>query len=142
MVLNTRGAARIVYLPADLDRRYGRDNLPDHGNLLANIFRWAAAGRIPFEVKGPGLIDCHLYRQPGRLILHLVNLTNEGAWRAPLDETIPVGPIEVRVKLPDDVRGRAAQYLVSGAKPAVAVRQGWATFEVKSVAEHEVVVLS
>jgi len=141
MVLNMRGAARIAYLPADLDRRYGRDNLPDHGNLLANTFRWAAAGRIPLEVKGPGLIDCHLYRQPGRLILHLVNLSNEGAWRAPLDETIPVGPIEVRVKLPDDVRGHTAQYLVSGAKPAVAVRQGWAAFEVKSLAEHEVVVL-
>jgi hypothetical protein len=142
LVLNTRGASRIAYLPADLDRRYGRDNLPDHGNLLANIFRWAAADRIPLEVHGPGLIDCHLYRQPGRLILHLVNLTNEGTWRAPLDETIPVGPVEVRLKLPDDVRGRAARYLVSNARPAIAVRQGWATFEVKSLAEHEVIVLS
>jgi len=142
MVLNTRGTARIAYLPADLDRRYGRDNLPDHGNLLANVFRWAAAGRIPLEVTGPGLIDCHLYRQPGRLILHMVNLTNEGTWRAPLDETIPVGPIEVRVKLPDDVKGRSAQYLVSGVKAAIAVRQGWATFEVKSVGEHEVMVIS
>ncbi len=142
LVLSTRGKARIAYLPADLDRRYGRDNLPDHGNLLANIFRWAAADRIPLEVHGPGLIDCHLYRQPGRLILHLVNLTNEGTWRAPLDEIIPVGPIEVRLKLPDDVRGRNGQYLVSSARPAIAVRQGWATFEVKSLAEHEVVVIS
>jgi hypothetical protein len=142
LVLNTRGAARIAYLPADLDRRYGRDNLPDHGNLLANIFRWAAADRIPLEVHGPGLIDCHLYRQPGRLILHLVNLTNEGTWRAPLDETIPVGPVEVRLKLPDDVRGRAARYLVSSARPSIAVRQGWAAFQVKSLAEHEVIVIS
>lgn len=142
IVLNTRGTARIAYLQADLDRRYGRDNLPDHGNLLVNIFRWAAAGRIPLEVKGPGIIDCHLYRQPGRLILHLVNLTNEGTWRAPLDETISVGPLEVRVKLPEDVRGHGGQYLVSSGKPAVSVRQGWATFEVKSVAEHEVIVIS
>ena len=142
LVLNTRGTARIAYLPADLDRRYGRDNLPDHGNLLANIFRWAAAGRIPLEVHSPGLIDCHLYRQPGRLILHLVNLTNEGTWRAPLDETIPVGPVQVRLKLPVDVRGRAAQYLVSNTRPAIAVRQGWATFQVKSLAEHEVIVIT
>ena len=142
LVLRTRGAAHIAYLPADLDRRYGRDNLPDHGNLLANLFRWAAAGRLPLEVKGPGLIDCHLYRQPGRLILHLVNLTNEGTWRAPLDEIIPVGPLEVRVKLPEDVRGHAPQLLVSAAKPTVAVRQGWATFELKSLADHEVVVVT
>jgi hypothetical protein len=68
-------------------------------------------------------------------------LSNEGTWRAPLDETIPVGPIEVRVKLPDDVRARSAQFLVSAAKPTMTVRQGWATFEVKSVADHEVVVV-
>ena len=83
LVLNTPGKARVAYLAADLDRRYGRDNLPDHGNLLANLFRWAAGNRIPLEVRGAGLIDCHLYRQPGRLILHLVNLSNEGTWRSP-----------------------------------------------------------
>jgi hypothetical protein len=142
LVVSTHGNARVAYLAADIDRRFGRDNLPDHGNLLANIFRWVAADRIPLDVRGPGLIDCHLYRQPGRLILHLVNLTNEGTWRAPLDELIAVGPLEVRVKLPDDIKGRAAQFLVSKGKPSVAVKQGWATLEVKSVLDHEVVVIS
>jgi hypothetical protein len=142
LALNTKGKARVAYLAADLDRRYGRDNLPDHGALLANLFRWVAADRVPLEVHGPGLIDRHLYRQPGRLILHLVNLTNEGTWRAPVEELIPVGPIEVRLKFPEDVRGRRAQYLVSNAKPAVAVRQGWAVIEVKTVLDHEVVVIS
>jgi hypothetical protein len=142
LVLSTRGNARVAYLPADIDRRFGRDNLPDHGKLLANIFRWVSGDRIPLDVRGAGLIDCHLYRQPGRLILHLVNLTNEGAWRAPLDELISVGPLEVRVKLPDDVKGRGAQFLVSKSKPALAVRQGWATLEVKSVLDHEVVVIT
>jgi hypothetical protein len=61
--------------------------------LLANLVRWAAASRIPLEVRGAGLIDCHLYRQPGRVILHLVNLTNAGAWRSPVDELIPVGSL-------------------------------------------------
>jgi len=35
------------------------------------VVRWTAADRIPLDVRGPGSIDCHLYRQPGRLILHL-----------------------------------------------------------------------
>lgn len=70
--------ARVAYLAVDIDRRYAHTNLPDHGNLLANIVRWAVGDRIGLEVHGPGLIDCHLYRQSGRLILHLVNLTNEG----------------------------------------------------------------
>jgi hypothetical protein len=142
LILSTHGNARVAYLPADLDRRFGRDNLPDHGNLLANLFRWAAADRIPLEVSGAGLIDCHLYRQPGRLILHLVNLTNEGTWRAALDELVPVGALAVRVKLPDDVKGRSLEFLVGKGRAGVAVRQGWLSFEVKSVLDHEVVVVS
>ena len=42
---------------------------------------WSAgrrATRFPLAVHGPGLVDCHLYRQHKRLILHLVNLTNAG----------------------------------------------------------------
>ncbi len=137
LVLHGRNA----YLAADIDRRYARNNLPDHGDLLANIVRWAAGERIGLEVHGPGLIDCHVYRQPGRLIIHLVNLTNEGTWRAPLDELIPVGPHEVRVQLPEDVRGREIECLVSGGKPSLAVKANWATFGLNSILDHEVVVV-
>jgi hypothetical protein len=141
LVLRTAGDSRVAYMPADLDRRFSRENLPDHGALLANIVRWAAAGRIPLEVSGAGFIDCHLYRQPGRLILHLVNLTNAAAWRAPMTDFIAVGPLQVRVQLPPDVRGGRAQCLVSAAKPSLELRRPWAAFELKSVVDHEVVVV-
>jgi hypothetical protein len=118
LVLNAAGQSRIAYLPADIDRRYARDYLPDHADLLANIVRWAANGRLPLEVKGAGLIDCHLYRQPGRLILHVVNPISAGTWRGPIDELIPIGPFRIKVKLPGDVKGRSVQFLVSGAKTA------------------------
>ena len=94
LVLSTRGKSRIAYMPADLDRRYTREHLPDHGDLLANIVRWAAGDDIPLAVEGPGLIDCHLYTQGNRLILHLVNLTSAGTWRAPVEELIPGRPSE------------------------------------------------
>ncbi|MDP8923072.1 MAG: Tat pathway signal protein, partial [Chloroflexota bacterium] len=54
------GGGRVAYLPADLDRCFGRDNLPDHGDLLANLVRWAARDRIPLRVEGAGLFDCHV----------------------------------------------------------------------------------
>jgi len=92
LVLNESAGGRVGYLAADLDRCFGRDNLPDHGRLLANLIRWAAHDDIPLEVVGPGMFDCHLYRQPGRLILHVVNLTNPGTWRPPVHELIPSGP--------------------------------------------------
>ena len=37
---------------------------------------------------GAGLVDCHLYQQHANLILHLVNLTGAGTWRAAVDELI------------------------------------------------------
>ncbi len=143
LVLRERpNGGRVAYLAADLDRCFGRDNLPDHARLLANLVRWAASDRIPMQVDGPGLIDCHLYEQTGRLILHLVNLTNPGAWRPPLHELVPVGPIGVRVLLPRGVGGRTAQLLVADTRLAVHLDTGWGHFEVPSIIDHEVVVVS
>jgi hypothetical protein len=142
VVSETAAGARVAYLAADLDRCYARDLLPDHGNLLANLVRWTSRDSIPLQVQGAGLIDCHLYQQQERLILHLVNLTNSGTWRAPVDELIPVGPLRVRVRLPQHVVGRKAELLVSAGAPHVKVNQGWAEFQVASILDHEVVVVS
>jgi hypothetical protein len=130
-----------VYLAADLDRRYARDNVGDHAGVLTNAVRWAAKGDIPLEVSGPGLLDCHLYRQPSRLVLHVVNLTNEGTWRGPVDEVIPVGPVRIRVRVPADIPARRLQVLVSAARPALRVDRGWAEFEIALIADHEVAVI-
>jgi hypothetical protein len=132
---------RVAYLPAEIDIRYGRDNLADHARLLANLVRWATGDAMPLEVRGPGFIDCHLYRQNTRLILHLVNLSNEAAWRAPIEEWIPVGPLQVKLKLPKGVQAGSARGLVSGAAMPLEVSTGQASFEVKSIRDHEVIVI-
>lgn len=140
LVLSEHGQARVAYLQADIDRRYAKEHLPDHGDLLANLIRWAAGpSGIPLSVEGPGLIDCHLYAQQNRHILHLVNLTSAGTWRAPVEEFIPVGPVKVKVRVPG--APKSARLLVSGQTRPVSVAQGMASFEVTSILDHEVVVL-
>ncbi|HWA10020.1 MAG TPA: alpha-amylase family protein [Opitutaceae bacterium] len=142
LIVNEKpGGGRVAFLPADLDRRYARENLRDHADLLANLVRWTARDDIPLVVEGPGLVDCHLYRQADRIILHLVNLTNAGTWRAPVEELIPVGPLQVRVKLPEGVRGRSLQTLVSTDRVGLSTENGWGRFELRSVLDHEVVVI-
>jgi hypothetical protein len=142
LVVREQGRTRIAYLPADLDRRYEQGNIPDHGDLLANLVRWASGDSVPLEVKGPGLIDCHLYQQKGRLVLHLVNLTSAGTWRVPVEELIPVGPLTVKVKLPEDVAAKRLLLTVAGAAATpVHLQGGWAQFELKSILDHEVAVL-
>jgi hypothetical protein len=143
LVESTHAAGgRIAFLAADIDRRYYRENLPDHARLLEILIRWAAGGRIPLEVRGRGLLDCMLYRQPGRVILHLVNLVSAGTWRAPIDELTPMGPYRVRVKLPPDAKTGAVRLLVSGVASPGTVKDGWVEFTVPRIEDHEVAVLS
>ena len=141
IVRQSPAGGRIAFLPADLDRRYGRDNLPDHGDLLGNLVRWAAGDSIPLRVEGPGFVDCHLYRQSDRLILHLVNLTNAGTWRAPVEELIPVGPLKVRLRVPSNARAGSVRLLVSEATPRAVTSAGWIEFELPAVLDHEVAVI-
>ena len=132
---------RVAFLPADIDRRFDRDHLPDRAGLLENLVRWAASDDIPLSISGHGLLDCNLYRQPGRLILHIANLTNPGAWRAPIDECFPVGPLDIRVKLPGGVHAQSVQLRVSGQSAKLRIDRGWAEFRVASVLDHELAVL-
>ncbi|HWB90572.1 MAG TPA: beta-galactosidase trimerization domain-containing protein, partial [Puia sp.] len=153
----TAKPARLAYLAADVDREYGRSNLPDHGDLLRNLVQWAAGGDLPLKVEGAGLIDCHLYEQPGRLILHLVNLTNENTWRQPLDELIPIGPLKIDVRLPEGISGRHLQLLVAGGAITAAVTEkadwpkaasekpspeNWCHFVLPRILDHEVVIIT
>jgi hypothetical protein len=135
---------RIVYLAADIDRCYGRRGLPDHGDLLAHAVRWAARDACPLRVEGPGTVDCHLYRQEGRLILHLVNLSGCNAWPAYLEEHLPVGPLRVSVRLDsaDDpsFEPQRALLRVSESSVDLNVDEGWATVELPMLVDHELVV--
>jgi len=128
-------------VPADIDRRYAIDNLPDHGDLLANLVRWAARDSLPLRVEGPGLLDVELYRQADRLILHIVNLTGVGSWRAPMEEIIPVGPIAVRLRDPARKASRQVSWRVGGRTQRVGARDGWLTLTLPMLHEHELAVI-
>jgi hypothetical protein len=138
---NIKGG-RVAFVPADIDRQFGHLNLPDHGNLLANIVRWAVKDNLPLSVEGAGMIDCHMYQKSGKLILHLVNLTNASAWRLPMDDLIAIGPLKVKAKLPTSVSGKTVQSIVSNKKIAARVENGFIQFEVTSILDHEVIVIA
>ncbi len=89
---------KMVYFPADIDRNFGRFNLPDHGNLLSNCIDWTLGGKRNFRVEAKGVVDCHLFRQDEKIILHLVNLSGEGFRKPPLHRIVPVGKVSVELK--------------------------------------------
>jgi len=76
------------------------------------------------------------------MILHIVNLTSAATWRQPVDELIAIGPLRVKIRLLKNVRGNNLRLLVSNEKIFGEVKNGWCHFVLKSILDHEVVVLT
>lgn len=133
---------RIVFMPADIDRQFARYNLPDHGNLLKNIFRWMLNDKLPVEINTRGLIDCHLYRKGMSLIFFVINLTNSASWRQPVDELVPSGPVEINMKIPEDMSAKSVKLLVSGREIIPSVHGNRIGFVIEDILAHEVAVIS
>jgi hypothetical protein len=132
---------RVAFMPADIDRQYARNNLPDHAQLLANLVRWAAGGDIPLQLEGRGLFDCNLYTQPGRVIAHLVNLTDTGRMPITDDDMVPSGPLKFALKLPAGVKARTVKMLVAGRTLVPLIANGWARIAIPSILDHEVLLI-
>lgn len=130
--------SRIAFMPAELDRRYSINGFADHATLLANSVRWAA-GELPLAVSGPGFLDCSLYSQPGRMIVHIQNLSGHQG-RPPAEEYLPVGPIKVRIRLTEGVSGERCRGLVTERSLQTRRFDNWVEVDLTSIAANEVLV--
>jgi hypothetical protein len=139
--LRDLGRSRVVYFPGDLDRTFWEVLAADHGRLLSNAVDWAAGEERPVTVSGPGLLDVTAWRQKGSLAIHLVNFTNPMAMKGPVREFVPVGPLTVRVRLPDGRRARGVQLLSADTTPRADESGGVLTVTVPTVRDHEVVAV-
>ena len=130
----TKQGGRTIYLAADIDRCFRRDNFPDHGNLLINLTRWVSEDTLPIKIEGPGLIDCQIYKQDNRLVIHLVNLT--GSTEQPMHELVPVGPLHIQIKAEGSVKS-----LVNEKGIECLQENKWLSFSIPVIELHEVLVI-
>jgi hypothetical protein len=135
------GRSRIVYFPFDVDRTFWEILNRDHGALIANAVRWAAAREMPVSVTGKGMIDVAAWRQKDSMTVHLVNLTNPMMMKPPIREIFPVSAQRVRLRLPDGAKARAVKLLTAGIEPPFTVQDSWLEVTVPSVEIHEVVAV-
>ena len=133
------GGGRVVYMAADFDRAAGRTYIPDQQRLLANIVRWASNDTIPLKIEGEGHLDCKLYRQGNRLILHLVNMTGTDR-RGYLDSHLPVGPFVIRIDT-QELTPRQATRTVAGGTAPMRWDAGKVYINIDRIVEHEMLVI-
>jgi hypothetical protein len=139
--LRDLGRSRVVYFPWDIDRTFWDVMAVDHLRLLKNAVSWACNEPAPVEIDGPGVVDVTAWRQRGSMTVHLVNLTNPMMMKGPLRETIPVGPLTARIRLPDGARATKVQLLTRGTTVAADSRNGVLHVSVPSVDTHEVIAI-
>jgi len=134
---------KLVWLLADVDRCYARDENPDHALLIANAARWALSGRSLASVNGGGgLVSLTAYRQGSRQIIHLNNRIVTSRVPGRQSELIPVGPVEVHVRLSSGAHSPSEVHLrVSGKTVAAKSDGAELVFHVDHVLDHEVAVI-
>ena len=134
-------SGRIVYFPWDPARVFWEVLAVDHGLLLANAVRWATGEPMPVTVVGPGMLDVTIWRGPGAVTVHLVNLTNPMTMRGAYRELLPVGPETVSVRLPEGAQIARVHLLRAGGDLDYALEDGVLTVTVPQVVDHEVVAI-
>ena len=129
------------YFPWDIDRTFWEVLSVDHWKLLRNAVDWATNEPRPVTVTGPGVLDVTIWRQKDSVTVHLVNLTNPMMMKGPVREFIPVPPQTVSVRMPQGLKAKKIQLVVSGQKPRVREANGVVTLTIPSILDHEVVAV-
>ncbi len=135
-----RSGGRIVYFSSDIDRCYGRGNLPDHGDLLANAIEWGLKDTVHWTIQGPGLLDCNLYRQANRLILQIVNLSGQDQTSGFVEEHFPVGPLDISIQA-GDLKLQSAYLTVADKPVKLETDDTWTRISIERVVDHEMVII-
>jgi hypothetical protein len=141
LYLRESGRSRVVYIPWDIDRTFWDVMCVDHLKLLRNAVKWAANEPAPVEIEGPGVLDVTIWRQRSSMTVHLVNLTNPMMMKGPLRETIPVGPLRARIRLPEGVQARTVRLLTAGTTSRPQQSNGVLNVSIPSVDVHEVIAI-
>jgi hypothetical protein len=135
------GKSRVVYFPDDVDRTFWRSWNRDLGFLLSNAVRWAGRDPYPAKVTGPGFLDVFYWETESGLALHLLNYTTPALMKGPAREIYPVGPQEVRLRVPVGFRGAGAVTLSNQREVPMQGSDDGIHLSIPQVGEYEVVVV-
>jgi hypothetical protein len=140
------GRGRTVYFANPVEMLFYRYGFEDLGRIIANAVRWTLADDDLIAVDAPPFVEATLMRQPGRLLVHLVNFPvgkhlNPG-WRHPGHTLVAVDGIAIRIRLPAGATLAGARLASDeSALATVVTDEGWTTLTVPHLHDHEIVVL-
>ena len=139
LLVHRHGKGRVVYLPGRFDSMQCYQPSPAVERLFANAVRWAAPDGLPVEVEAPGVVGVTLFRQPQRLIVHLVNHERDSLFRT--DTFAPLSNVSLRLALPFDTRVRSVRRLWENRELPFVVKGSSLSVAVGTLDEYEAVAV-
>lgn len=137
-ILARYGQGRTLFIPSAIGDHYLNWRFPDERRLLANAVRMFAPP--PVEIKGGDqFIETSLRRAPdGSMTLHL---TNYAAGERPVYRAIPLGPLDITVKLPKGMKPRSVRGAFGAGKLAFRKTGNSISFRLLRIEEYELVAI-
>ncbi len=134
---------KLVWLVADLDRCFAREDQLEHALLLANAVRWALGERSLLSLDGGhGMITASVYRQGTRQIIHLNNRVLLSRVPGRQYDLLPIGPVGVRIRVPAGAKApREVDLRVAGRSVGATVDGTELAFSVDRILDHEVATI-
>lgn len=142
-VRESKSGGKLVWLVADLDRCFARDENVEHAMLIANAVRWSLGQRAHVRLEGGlGYISATMYSQGIRDIIHLNNRLATSCVSGRQHELVPLRSIRASVRARSGCQAPAQVSLrVLGQSVPVTATEKGLSFEVPEILDHEVVVL-
>lgn len=133
------GNGRVVYLPGRFDSMQCYNLTPAVERLFANAVRWVAPDGWPVEIEAAGPVGVSLFRQPRRLVVHLINHQRDSLFRS--DTVTPLRKLSLRVALPEGSREPKARRLWEDRALAAQIKGRTLQVEVGAIDEYEAVAV-
>lgn len=134
-----RAGGRLIWLVADLDRCFARDESAEHALIIANAVRYALGGVLKVSLAGAhGVVTAEHYRQDERRIIHLNNRLLLSRVPGRQYDLFPVGPVEVRVHR---AKADKVELRVKGGMVPARREGDYLVFTVDRIFDHEVAIV-
>ena len=142
IVLREVGKSRVAYFPGDIERTFWLTGHGDLLRLLHNTLRWITFDEAIVQVDGDGFVEMFAWETSPGYAIHLLNYTNPNAQHGWVRSVYPLGPQQVRMKLPAGVNVRSVELLHAETTVPFAVQGGVLHFTVPRVEDYEVAAIT
>ena len=111
VVLREMGSSRIAYFPGDIERTWWLTGHGDLLRLLHNTIRWITRDESMVHVRGQGFVEMFAWETDPGYAVHLLNYTNPNGHHGWLQETYPIGPQTLSMKLHPNLKVKTVELL-------------------------------